>query len=96
MSREIPIFFSTDDNYIPYLDVAVHSLIANASKDYKYRIIVLNTGTRRAKAVYQEDVSPLRSAVFDVKPEDVYARITVTNHNGLHANTNAYFTDELF
>ena len=44
MSREIPIFFSTDDNYIPYLDVAVHSLIANASKDYSYRIIVLNTG----------------------------------------------------
>jgi len=44
MSREIPIFFSTDDNYIPYLDVAVHSLIANASKDYDYKIIVLNTG----------------------------------------------------
>lgn len=44
MSREIPIFFSTDDNYIPYLDVALHSLIANASKDYSYRIIVLNTG----------------------------------------------------
>lgn len=44
MSIEIPIFFSTDDNYIPFLDVAVHSLIANASKDYNYRIIVLNTG----------------------------------------------------
>ena len=44
MSREIPIFFSTDDNYIPYLDVAINSLIANASKDYSYRIIVLNTG----------------------------------------------------
>ena len=44
MSREIPIFFSTDDNYIPYLDVALHSLIANASNDYNYRIIVLNTG----------------------------------------------------
>ena len=44
MSREIPIFFSTDDNYIPFLDVAIHSLIANASKDYDYRIIVLNTG----------------------------------------------------
>ena len=44
MSREIPIFFSTDDNYIPYLDVAIASLIANASKDYNYRIIVLNTG----------------------------------------------------
>ena len=44
MNREIPIFFSTDDNYIPYLDVAVASLIANASKKYNYRIIVLNTG----------------------------------------------------
>lgn len=44
MQTEIPIFFSTDDNYIPYLDVAVSSLIANASKDRRYRIIVLNTG----------------------------------------------------
>ena len=44
MSMEIPIFFSTDDNYIPYLDVAVRSLIANASKQFNYRIIILNTG----------------------------------------------------
>ncbi len=42
--EEIPIFFSTDDNYIPYLDVALSSLVENASRDYKYRIIVLNTG----------------------------------------------------
>lgn len=44
MNKEIPIFFSTDDNYIPYLDVAVSSLIANASKKFNYRIIILNTG----------------------------------------------------
>ncbi|MBE6632538.1 MAG: glycosyltransferase family 8 protein [Ruminococcaceae bacterium] len=44
MGREIPIFFSSDDNYIPYLDIAIASLIENASKDYNYRIIVLNTG----------------------------------------------------
>lgn len=46
MRREIPVFFSTDDNYIPYLDVAIRSLIENASKDHSYRIIVLNTGIR--------------------------------------------------
>lgn len=46
MSREIPIFFSTDDNYIPYLDVAITSLITNASKNDTYRIIVLNTGLK--------------------------------------------------
>ena len=44
--KEIPIFFSTDDNYIPYLDVAVSSLIQNASKSYNYKIIVLNTGLK--------------------------------------------------
>lgn len=41
---EIPIIFSTDDNYIAFLDVAIRSLIENASKDYTYRLIVLNTG----------------------------------------------------
>ena len=39
MKKEIPVFFSTDDNYIPYLDVAISSLIANASEDFRYRII---------------------------------------------------------
>ena len=43
-NREIPIFFSTDDHYIPFLDVAIRSLIANASREFSYRLIVLNTG----------------------------------------------------
>lgn len=43
-NREIPIFFSTDDYYIPFLDVAIRSLIANASREVSYRLIVLNTG----------------------------------------------------
>ena len=41
---EIPVCFSVDDNYIPYLDVAIASLIENASKKYRYRLIVLHTG----------------------------------------------------
>lgn len=45
--QEIPIFFSSDDNYIPFLDVAIASLIDNASKEYKYRIVVLHTGLAR-------------------------------------------------
>ena len=44
---EIPIFFTTDDRYIPFLDVAVSSLIRNASRDFRYRIIILNTGIRQ-------------------------------------------------
>ncbi len=46
MPIEIPIFFSTDDNYIPYLDIAVASLIKNASNDYNYILTILNTGLK--------------------------------------------------
>ena len=45
--NEIPIFFSTDDEYIAYLDVAIASLIDNASREYNYRLIILNTGLRQ-------------------------------------------------
>lgn len=37
----IPIFFAVDDNYAPYLGVAMRSLIDNASPDYQYNIYVL-------------------------------------------------------
>ena len=52
MTKEIPIFFSTDDNYIPYLDVAISSLIENASNEFEQRIVVLNTGLK-AENVYK-------------------------------------------
>ena len=58
--REIPIFFSTDDNYVPFLDVALRSLKQNASKEYIYKIIVLNTGLKEesmAKVKLLEDDS---------------------------------------
>ncbi len=42
----IPVFFATDDNYIPFLDVAIGSLIENASKNYFYDIHILNTGLK--------------------------------------------------
>ena len=42
----IPIFFATDDNYIPFLEVALRSLIENASVEYKYKVHVLNTGLK--------------------------------------------------
>lgn len=41
--KEIPIFFAIDDAYIPFLAVALESLIENASKDYNYVIKVLYT-----------------------------------------------------
>lgn len=47
--KEIPIFFATDDNYIPFLDVTLRSLIAHASKKYNYVINIINTGLNQER-----------------------------------------------
>ncbi|MCR4735672.1 MAG: glycosyltransferase family 8 protein [Treponema sp.] len=41
--QEIPICFATDDNYVPFLTVALASLLDNASKDNFYKIYVLTS-----------------------------------------------------
>ena len=89
MTKEIPIFFSTDDNYIPYLDVAISSLIANASCEFEYRIIVLNTGLneenvckvkKNEKAGFKIDFVDISDDVDRIKSrlKDVYHFSVVT------------------
>lgn len=58
--------------------------------------IALHTNSRRAKIVRATGSGFVNSADFDVLPNDGYVRITVTDSKGNHANSNAYFTDELF
>jgi len=42
--KEIPIFFATNDGYVPYLTVAMTSMLENASKKYFYKMYVLTMG----------------------------------------------------
>lgn len=58
--------------------------------------IQMNTDRRHAEVMYSEDGEPIKNAQFTVMQGDKYVRITVTDKNGKKANTNAYFTDELF
>ncbi len=46
----VPVFFAVDDNYLPFLDVALDSLCKNASKLYDYRIYVLHSGVSGDRA----------------------------------------------
>ena len=39
----IPVFFATDNNYVPFLAVSMTSMLENASSDYDYKIYVLTT-----------------------------------------------------
>jgi len=54
-----PILFTIDEGYAPYLHVALISLIKNASKDRRYKIIVvyqeLNEENRNNLAKLVED-----------------------------------------
>ena len=60
------------------------------------RKISYGAGRRSAKAVWGKEGELLCEASFEVLPEDKYFRLTVTDAEGNTANTNAYFTDELF
>ncbi len=42
MSNIIPIFFSIDDAYAPFLSVALNSAIQNSSRDNQYKAIILH------------------------------------------------------
>lgn len=57
--------------------------------------IILRTGSRRCGTLYSDEGQSVTSAVFDVCDTDIYVRITITDDSGKHANTNAYFVDEL-
>ena len=70
--EEIPIFFTTDDQYIPFLDVAISSLISNASTAYTYRIIILNTGIKQenidlVKRAEREGFSEKAMAAYETR-----------------------------
>jgi len=68
----IPIFFSSDDNYLPWLSVAIRSLIDNASKDYNYIIYILNNGVTKEKA---DMISRMQSNNFKIEFIDVSEKI---------------------
>ena len=57
--------------------------------------ISFNTAGRHRSMVYPEGDAPLTSASFEFDPADIYVRVTVIDEQGRHANTNAYFLDEI-
>ncbi len=73
MNKEvIPIFFSSDDNYIPFLSVAINSLISNANKEYNYEIIILNSGLSSENI---QKISKYSKENVNIKFEDVRPKI---------------------
>lgn len=69
MKKTIPVFFACNDRYVPYLDVAIISLVSHASKENDYKITILKTDiSEENQAVIKKHASGNVSIeFFDVK-----------------------------
>jgi len=57
--------------------------------------IIFNFGNRAAKRFCGENGETIEYAEAEVQDNNIYVRVTVIDHKGKPANTNAYFVDEL-
>lgn len=61
----VPVFFSSDKNYLPYLSVAISSLIDHSSENNTYNIYILTTD------VTPEDLAP----ISENTPNNVHVKL---------------------
>lgn len=91
--EQIPIFFTINESYAPFLGVALGSLTANASAEYRYRIIIIEedlSEENRAKLLaYGND----RFEITFVKMKEKASAITNREENRLRCD---YFTMTIY
>ncbi len=91
MQTTVPIFFACNDKYVPYLDVALISLIANTSAENTYRITVLkNEISERNQAILKaHETDNVSIEFFDVK--EMLAPIRAQLPERFYFSVDAYF-----
>lgn len=86
----VPVFYAADENYIPFLAVALASLKAHASKEREYRVHVLCSGKLGENA---KKLQAMATENIRVSFHDVSARIEEIV-NVLHCRD--YYTPAIF
>lgn len=76
----------------------IHSLYVEDGKLFvtssPAKRIYIGTELRHSRCIWAKD-EPITEACFDIPENCGYIRLTVEDMQGRHANTRAYFTDEL-
>lgn len=91
-NREIPIFFSTDDNYVPFLTVALHSLIDNSSTNYNYKTIILNSGLSNENV---DTLKRMETENFKIQFADVNEKIKEISED-LSLRLRDYYSNSIY
>lgn len=88
--RNIPVFFSCSDQFIPHAAAAIQSLLAHASDGHNYDIIILHTGVsennQRLVRLMATDIPNFSVRFWDVKL--LFQAMTFGTHQ--------HFTAEVF
>ena len=89
MNREIPIFFTIDDAYAPFLGVALNSAVKNSSADRKYKAIVLHQDLSEANI---KKLKALESDNFKIELTPMKANFEVLDDRMSNRLRCDYFT----
>lgn len=74
----IPIFFATDDNYLPFLSITLESIWENSSHEYDYETYVLHSGVRKD---YEEKILRYNKEGFHISFVDVTEKLEDIKEN---------------
>lgn len=97
--NEIPVFFAIDDQYIPFLAVALKSLIDNSSEKNKYAIKILYTNVSKENMLrikkYEKENINIEFVDLNGQLEEVQGKLYTRNY---FSNTTYYrlFIPELY
>ena len=87
----IPIVFAVDDNYCPFLGVALKSIYDNASENNFYKVYVLNTEISK---VNMDRLDEFNNDKMEVKFVDVASRMDKINKDKIHLRD--YYTKAIY
>lgn len=88
----IPIFFATDDNYVPFLGVAIKSLLQNASTKYFYNIHILTEGLLDENIEVLKKMKTQNSEIFICNLANEISRVK----DSMDATLRDYYTTSIF
>lgn len=80
----IPIFFASDKNYVPYLTVAVKSLVDKTSENFVYKIHILSNDLQNSdiKEIKSYEKQNVEISIVDVnrKIEDIKDKVALRDY----------------
>lgn len=89
--KNVPVFFASDDNFLPMTAVALKSLIKNASDNYKYEVIICGKPSIQQKRLLHSMVD--RNNII-LNFYDMSKNVSVELLNSFHLNN--YITVETY